>query len=293
MKRELRCAIALLAPVMFLASLLFSAPLQTLSARPSFDVASVKPHDSSDKRSAVTTRGERFVATNYTLQRLVLLAYSGGSNPLFEQQLIGGPSWISKDAFDIEGRTGSAAISESQVRLMVQSLLEERFRLVLHHEMRDLPVYNLVVAKPGKLKASEDQTPPNPSSNPAASAGPPQGTYPRGRAAMWISASGIVLGGAAITLDSFANLLQQDVGRPIRNRTNLDGLFDIEMRILDRSSSRRNAQALDRAIPNAPDPSSGATVFSILQTDLGLRLDSARDAVDVFVVETVERPSSN
>ena len=288
MKRELRWAVNLVAPMVFVASLSSSAALQTASARPSFEVASVKPHDSSDKRSAVTTRGERFVATNYTLQRLVLLAYSRGSSPLFEQQLIGGPSWISKDSFDIEGRTGSASISEAQVRLMVQSLLADRFRLVLRHEMRELPVYNLVVAKPGKLKASDDQTPPNPSSTPIE-----QGTYPRGRAAMWISASGIVLGGAAITLDAFANLLQGSVGRPVVNETNLDGLFDIEMRIRDRSSSSRNAQPLDSGVPTASDPSGAATVFSILQTDLGLRLESARDAVDVFVVDSVERPSSN
>ncbi len=173
---------------------------------------------------------------------------------------------------------------------MLQSLLEDRFQLRLHHETRELPVYDLVVAKPGKMKLSEDQTPPAPD-GPAT-----PGTDLRGTFGMRIDASGIALGGMAIPVSTFANLLQNYVDRPVLDKTGLQGLFDIHMPLRRRTpSSPPNVPSI--AVPEPPtltaaDPS-GAPVFTAVQEELGLRLDSGKATVTVLVIDSVFRPSSN
>jgi uncharacterized protein (TIGR03435 family) len=278
-----RNTIRLVIGVILTAALLLSAPRQNSARRLSFEVASVRERTSGTERSSTSTRGDRFIATNYTLQDLLLLAYGTRQKPLFTQQVVGGPGWTTKDGFDIEARAEQALATEEQIHLMLQSLLEDRFQLVLHHELRELSTYDLVVAKPGKLKASEDQTVPNKVQevSPSPVAGLIQGAKPRGRAAMWMSSAGISLGGMAITLEAFADLLQVRLGRPVIDRTKVEGLFDIDLMIRPRGA----------ALP--ADTSETSAIFAVLEPDLGLRLESKRTEVDVLVIDSVQKPSSN
>lgn len=96
---------------------------------------------------------------------LVEFAYQPGDGTLLHYRLIGGPNWIDIDRFDVLAKLDGDARSmpHEQIQQMAQSLLEDRFQLHVHREVRDLPLYNLVVAKSGlKMKLSDSQTPPNP-----------------------------------------------------------------------------------------------------------------------------------
>jgi uncharacterized protein (TIGR03435 family) len=98
---------------------------------------------------------------------------------------------------------------------------------------------------------------------------------------MWMSSAGISLGGMAITLEAFADLLQVRLGRPVIDRTKVEGLFDIDLMIRPRGA----------ALP--ADTSETSAIFAVLEPDLGLRLESKRTEVDVVVIDSVQRPSSN
>ena len=105
-----------------------------------------------------------------TVGDLLVFAYSPPNGPMFQKDFIlGGPSWLDSDRFDIQAKPESGDSKEA-MQFMMRSLLEDRFRLKLHMESREMPVYNLVVVKDGlKMKLTKDQTPPN--SRPAAPTG--------------------------------------------------------------------------------------------------------------------------
>jgi uncharacterized protein (TIGR03435 family) len=253
----------------------------------SFEVASIKPN-SPGRPGYVTTAPGRVVASSATLKLLVQRAYTApGGRPLLRTQVIGGPSWVDTDTFDIDAKPerGSSPNAE-QLWLMVRTLLEDRFQLKTHRETREFPVYNLVVAKRGKLKLSEDQTP----SDPTAPRGTPNPGPARGGFSMIAKASPasltLALSGNAVRLDAFLdNLLQQYVDRPILNKTGLDGLFDVHLEFEMPTGNRTDS-------PVASDPG-GPNIFTAVQEDLGLKLEPAREPVDVIVIDSVQKPSDN
>src|SRR6516225_5035555 len=138
-------------------------------AKPSFEVISIKPSaplEGGRVRIGGGARGDRYTMSNANLRMLLQQAYSKNSNagPGGQIQLIGGPNWMDSDRFDIQATAdcSGGVISREQLQLMIQSMLEDRFQLKSHMETREMPIYNLVLGKDGpKLKASEDQTPPN------------------------------------------------------------------------------------------------------------------------------------
>ena len=127
------------------------AQAQVPAARLAFDVASVKPNKSGNAimtASNPAQPGGRFTATNYNLRRLIAVAFNLYLGQT-QNTLLGKPDWIDSEHFDIEAETeGNPTID--QKRLMLQSLLSDRFKLMAHHETRQLPVYALVLSKPGK-----------------------------------------------------------------------------------------------------------------------------------------------
>jgi uncharacterized protein (TIGR03435 family) len=135
-----------------------------------FDVASIKVHPPPITRIIVQAPPGRFLAEAFNLKMLVGWAYG-----LPETRVVGGPSWVESDRYDVEGKA-DGTIQQGQLPLMLLSLLEDRFQLKSHKETRELPAYELVVARGGsKLKLSEDQTPPAPPVP-----GGPAGAGPRG-----------------------------------------------------------------------------------------------------------------
>lgn len=297
---------------------------QAPTRKPTFEVISVRPGAS----GAGGTVGDRFRMSGATLRALLAYAY-GQNTALIRSQIIGAPEWWETDQFSIDARADCSAgpIGMQQVRLMVQSLLEDRFQLKSHFETRDLPVYNLVVGKDGpKIKRSEDQTPPTGiiggSSNPAPllcpplvisdAPAPPRGLFcsftmdrcPRGGSAIGavstdLTAGGLLvkrLRGEAVPITTLVNSIQLDAGRPVIDRTGLAGLFDFDVQYeaepvspaLLAEAARLRAGADSTA--TALDP---AFLISTGLQPLGLKLESVRGPVDVLVIDSVQKPTEN
>jgi len=267
--------------------------------KPSFEVASVKPNKSGVfTGTTIGARGSTFSGLNVTLRMLLQFAYQPeDGSPLLKDRVIGGPGWMDSDHFDVQAKLDQDArsIPREQIRLMLQSLLEDRFQLKVHWETRDLPVYVLTVAKGGpKLKQSEDQTPPTPVTTPPR---PPQRpgeapVLPRGVfSVMTASGGAMALTGTATPFSNIVNFLQVRVGRRIFDKTDLKGLFDIRLQFADELS------APPAVVPTTgePAPLSEPSALSLAAAldELGLKLESAKAPLEVLVIDSVQKPSEN
>jgi uncharacterized protein (TIGR03435 family) len=276
-----------------------AAQSTTTSTPPAFAVTSVKPNvDGGPLLFGV--QGRRFVATNVTVMLLVQRAYSTAWRGLLPVQIVGAPRWIDVDRFDIEAQLPEGgSIEPSQVMLMLRTLLADRFSLVTHRDTRTMPVFTLVVTgHRGSLKPSADQTPPTRlSTNQEAKSSTPDVPL-RGVIRIVPAAAdagpGLIASGRAIAVSStssasdqptIANLLQSYAGRPVMDKTGLKGLFDFRLQFVPDTLSA----SPDAAAPNAD----GTSLFTAVQEQFGLKLESARDAADVLVVDRLEKPSSN
>jgi uncharacterized protein (TIGR03435 family) len=322
--------------VMVSATAFATVPLvsQTTSpaAKPSFEVVSIKPTAPNVGLRGGGPRGDRFTVTGLSLKELVQMAY-GRTNtngaPIGQIQVIGGPNWLDSDRYDVQAKAdcGGGVISREQLQLMLQSMLADRFQLKAHKETRELPVYDLVVGKDGaKLKASADQTPP-----PLVASGPPQvcgpapslptalppppgpgqrgpdmASLPRGAMLMMMNPSGMTMQATSVPIGNLINLLQQFVGRPVIDKTELKGLFDIKLTFSPEGLSFPGGRgggpgpgpgAIVGGQPGGPLAPTDATepvpsLYTAIQ-DLGLKLESTKGAVEVVVIDGAQKPTEN
>jgi len=286
--RHLRGKVVLVVAAIAAAALSLTA--QTPPAqKPQFEITSVKPNRLGRAAGPpqVTAERGRFVGSNAYLRLLLQFAYRpAAGRTLRDTDIVGVPGWADMERFDIEAKTeGGLNPSPEQLRLMVQSLLEDRFQLKAHWETREMATYNLVVAKNGaKLKPSEDQ------SATSVDARDPQASR-RGsvRTIANPSPSGITVtvSGNALPIETVVSQLQSYAGRPVFDRTGLAGLFD--MRIVFFMETR-NANSPPQ--PTASDPSIPSLTTAI-EEQLGLKLESGKGPVEVLVIESVQEPSEN
>jgi len=216
-----------------------------------FEVASVKPSAAgqSTNSSGVNTSNGRVRIVNETLKRCITSAYGVGPN-----QVVGGPDWLTTDRFDIIANPEQPAKDDSVLMAMMQTLLAERFKLVVHRETRTTSAYVLEVAKNGpKLEKAEG--------------GAGSTSNSRGR----IEAKNS-------SMDHFAEVLSRQMDLPVLNRTGMDGRFDLKL--------EWNPRMTD-------DSAAGPTVFTALQEQLGLRLRAQKTPVEILVVDRAERPVEN
>jgi uncharacterized protein (TIGR03435 family) len=285
---------------------------QGTTTLPQFEVASVKLDKSGQPKVQIQTLpGGRFVATNVTVRFLVQYAY--GLQPA---QMIGGPDWLNSDRFDIEAKGPPANGDESaaaklgapsQTQLMVRALLADRFKLGVHTETRDLPIFALVTAnKDGRLgpelKAStlNCNTP-----EPAKLAEKDKGSVPAKRVEKTSKESGeppacgirigggpgtMVVGGASLA--QVASSLTPWVGRIVVDRTGLTGNFDLTLKW----TPDQMPQGFDKKIAAgglAPADPNGPSIFTAVQEQLGLKLDAQKGPVEVLLIDRVEHPVEN
>jgi uncharacterized protein (TIGR03435 family) len=247
-----------------------------------FEVASVKPNKSRALPGSLIQPAGRFTATNQTLKRLILNAYH---IPQF--RLSGAPSWIESERYDIDAKAAPGVVSSgplndesaSQVRSMLQTLLAERFKLRVHRETKELPIYALVIAKGGpKLKNADVRRDCLQVTN-----------YCHG-----VVGGPRLLNGYTVTMTELAGALTTFIGedRAVVDKTGLPGTFDIQLHWTP-SDYKGNPedQPKNEAGP-AVDPN-GPTVFTALQEQLGLRLESQKGPVDIIVIDNVEKLSEN
>jgi uncharacterized protein (TIGR03435 family) len=243
----------------------------------------------------VPTRG-LFQATNYPLLTYIVFAYK--LNPNQEQPLASQvPQWVASDRFDIQARVEGNP-TKDQMRLMMQALLAERFRLQVHYETRQLPVFALLLDQPEKLGPLLQRNPdgsPCPTTpvvpSPAPTA-PPQAIDNRfpatcgGIVHMPPSAPGRERGGARnvpmeLIAGSFVGAVN-GMDRPILDKTGLTGSYDFALEFAPQSQS-----------PDfRPDPTA-PTFTQALKDQLGLKLETETGPIQILVVDYVEHPSPN
>jgi uncharacterized protein (TIGR03435 family) len=242
-------------------------------------VATVKLNTSGSAGGSMGPRDDTLYAVNMTLKSMINYAYTPAAGPLLNAQIEGGPNWIETDHFDLQAKAeGGVRLVPGEARLLLRTLLEDRFQLKTHWEKRALPVYNLVLSKGGP-KLSQDQTPPPPNQSfiNFASEGQPLGPLPRGAMRMTTTSTSTILTGTAIPISRLITLLQGQSDRPVFDATDFQGLIDLNLEF----SRDLGAEA-----------SSAPLLFTALQ-DAGLKLEAAKAPLDVLVIDGAQRPSEN
>jgi uncharacterized protein (TIGR03435 family) len=265
---------------------------QQAASDPAFEVASIRPSTSAYAGWRLEPQaGGRLTGTNVPAAALIRFAYD-----LPDFQISGGPGWLASDRFDVEAKAeGDPPLD--QKRLMLRTLLAERFKLTVHTETRELPIYALVMARsdgrPGaQLRRTEaDCAREAVSLDDWAGVGPATGTprcgffgfapgtdLPRGR-------GGLAFRG--LTLAMFAKRLVPIVRRAVSDETRLTGYFDADFDFV----AELPPPPPPPGLPNAFGSDPFTSVFTVLPEQLGLKLDSRRGPVDVLVIDRVEPPA--
>jgi uncharacterized protein (TIGR03435 family) len=244
---------------------------------PIFEVAAIKQNKSGSGSSDSDTRNGRFTATNVSLKNL--MQYEAYGIP--GSRILDGPKWLDSTRFDIEAKTDDSETDRLrtlpsnqrvlETQAMFQRLLADRFKLTVHWETRELPVYALVVARKGsKLQPAKD-----PSSGSGTSSNNTR--------------SGAQFTASAVTMPELAEGLTQELsrelGRDIIDKTQIEGRYDLTLKWTpDVGGASESA---------ASSADAGASIFTAVQEQLGLKLESAKAPVRVLVIDHAEMPSEN
>jgi uncharacterized protein (TIGR03435 family) len=258
---------------------------QSAAPRPEFEVASIKLNKSGDLRAMILPpRGGRFTATNIPFQFLITLAYQ-----IKDFQLTGAPAWLKSERYDIEAKAaGNPGLDE--VEKMVQTLLEDRLQFKFHRETKELPIYALVVAKAGKLHPAEGECAPRPDGP----LPPPEpGKLPTLCGGFFAFPGHI--SGQKVSIIQLLDPLSRLTGRNVIDKTNLAGKYDIDLQYTpEQGQFQAPPGGAPPGMPSLPpmDPN-GPTLFTALQEQLGLKLESQKGPVEMIVIDSIERPSEN
>ena len=250
-----------------------------------FAVASIKrtPPDTGPGADFSAQAGGRLHARNNGVANFIQNAY-GVPGYL----VVGGPEWIRTDRYDLEAKADGEP-SRAEMMLMLQTLLAERFQLRLHRETRELPAYVLTVARGGaKLTRSKegDCAAPRPDGAPIPSLAPGETRLPscgNNNLSSRSNPPNITWTAVGVNMASVTGALATFFRRPVVDRTGLTGAFNIKLDLPPVQPAASDG--------GAPDP--GASVFTVLQEELGLRVEEGRGPVEVLVVESIQRPTEN
>jgi bla regulator protein blaR1 len=269
---------------------------QTSAGKPQYEVASIRRCEGPAGRGApksangnppVSPGRLNMCATPWIFINVAYLAFADGHrNPQPYPKIEGDPAWIRSEFFQINSKAEDEHASPEMVQgPMLQALLEDRFKLKVHRETREAPVYALTVAKGGpKLKPSKDGTctprdPSNPPQDPTSTCGTPifgsKGPNMTWDVRRW-------------SIGEFFTFIGGLLDRPVINKTGIMGNFDFHLEFVP-----------DDATPGvflpalSLDPTGGTSIFTAVQEQLGLKLESAKGPREYLVIDHVERPSEN
>ena len=257
-------------------------------ARPSFTVAAVKPSAPEARQGMTIQPGGRFVAAGFQLKLLILIAYH-----LTPFQMSGGEEWMANDRWSIEATSeGVSGIPDWKapyipeiMAVRLRSLLEDRFQLKTHREMRTQQVYALTINKNGSKLVPAD-----PLSQRAGGAGnaAPQ---PAQRPGTFRAGPGVVIG-SAVSMEQIVTYLDRLMDRPVIDQTGLAGSFDMELHFSPESVPRTVSPAIAGSAPE-PRVSEDPSIFTAIQEQLGLKLESSKETVEILVIDSARRPTEN
>jgi len=223
----------------------------------SFEVASIRLHTDQVRMVGLTTSGPRVTISAFSVSNLVEYAYD-----LKMYQVVGGPDWATSDRYDIVAKAeGDGPVTPHDAHIMMQALLADRFQAKVHREMRELPVFALVVAKNGpKLKENND----------------PEAKYSMSMSSPKQDVATTTTKG---TMEQLAGQLSANTRRPVLDKTGLTGTYDYKLEWLP-----DNAATADSNLPS---------IYTAVEEQLGLKLESTKAPIEVVVIDRVERPSAN
>jgi uncharacterized protein (TIGR03435 family) len=233
-----------------------------------FDVATIRPHNPAKPGFGIVIQGRRLNTVGTTLSNLIGFAYF-----VHPRQIVNAPPWIASDKYDIVAEVlGEEKASNQQLMIArAQTLLADRFGLAFHRESKMLPVYEIVVGKTGPQFLGN--------------AGDPNGN------------PGYGFGGLGLmdvknaTIANFAGWLQRYVlDRPVVDHTGIEGKFNF---VLTWKADEFQFADIASALPRAANDADRSDLYTAIQQQLGLKLQTTRAPVDVLVIDRVERPSAN
>jgi uncharacterized protein (TIGR03435 family) len=219
--------------------------------------------------------------TRMSLKNLINAAYRltalGGS---LDQLITGGPNWVGTDTFDIEAKAEDAEhTSQDQLRVMLQNLLIERFNLKFHREKKEMPGFDLVVAKSGlKMK-------------------PAEGSGPGGGMSMSLRGPGMPMTTSSehASMTNIISFLSGRLGRAIQDKTGLTGNYQFSLNWTPGEGESGGLMGMMMQPPpgaagnSASEP--GVSLFTALQEQMGLRLEASKVMLDVFVIDSADKPA--
>jgi len=225
-----------------------------------FDAASVKPSKAGGGRGSMNSDSGRITYTNVTLRDCILNAYD------VKDYQIAGPDWMRTDHYDIIA-TAAGTVSDDAMKLMLQKLLISRFQMTVHREKKDLPVYALVVGKNGTKLMHESASP--------------------GKSNMRMNGGGVVFTNVTIPelVDDMSHMRTAEMDRPVIDNTGLKGRYDFTVTLF--GTQEEMMAALNKG-------DFGTSIFTLIQEQLGLRLEPQKLPLDMVVIDKAERvPTEN
>lgn len=247
---------------------------------PSFEVVSIKVNASADENFGFTLKpGGMMVATNVTARQIVTFAYS-----MQNSRVEDGPAWLDSVRFDITAKAAGPATQE-QMLPMMRALLADRFRLEIHRDARDTPVFALVRARAdGRL---------GPQLRPSATLDCDAALAAQARGAAIAASDGRpicggrtragVITAGAVSMEELARNMSRLAGRMIIDRTGLPGRYDFDLKFTPEGDLTATPAARNEL--GAPP-----SLFVALEEQLGLKLESQRAPVEVVVIDSIQRP---
>ena len=263
-----------------------------------FETASIKPSDPNEFRTMIRNApGGRVDMKGVTLRMLIQQAYG-----VRDFQVSGGPGWMGSERYDVVAKPPDSAAGDAntdpfklseeqrkalrdQMQQRLQVLLAERFQLKIHHETKEMPVYALAIAKGGSKLKEVDA----PSGMPS---GPPD---PSKRNPGMMRMSPGMLSGQAVGIQFLVDALSQQLGRTVLDQTGLKGFYDFELKWTPEGGAPAGfgGPLPPGVVPPPPPDPNGPTIYTAVQEQLGLRIDSQKGPVDILVIDRAEKPSEN
>lgn len=255
-----------------------------------FDVASVKPTKTRGRVSVVSEPNGRFTMTNVPAELMLLIAYQ-----LQPYQIVGAPSWLQSEHYDLiakapDGRPAASGdtAGPGPLQFMLRNMLADRFKLKVHTETREMPIYALVLSRgDGKLGPKLQPSTVECGAPGRGAASPSGGLSLENLPSCSILARAGSVGGTGLPLTQLASNLSQRVGRTVVDRTGLTGRYDF---LVEYTPDPPAGTAPPGGPPADPDRPS---IYAALEEQLGLKLDAQRGAVDVLVVDAIQRPTED
>jgi uncharacterized protein (TIGR03435 family) len=260
--------------------------------RAAFEVTSIKPNTSANEIVRLGPPvGGRFMATNVSLKMLVMRAWK-----VKNFEISGGPRWIDSDRYDVAATAAESNIAEDRFKAMLQALIRDRFKFAAHWESKEMPIYALLAAGNGpKLPEARGSCvaflPNSPPPPPPGPGQPPP--LPCGGFLM----DGSRLEGRQISMPQLISALSNMLGRSVIDKTGYNGTFDVHLEFMPEGIAPLGGGGF--GAPGGPPTDAGGadsvrpSIFTAIQQQLGLKLESQKGPVEVLVIDHAEKPDAN